>query len=94
MQAGRERQGLKILGKGHGGKMLLLKKCAQSIFNKAWKENEKQERALAAAEKRPLNEKAKQAKGVGKQAQNELSIITIRPNRLVVGPKLLSLRYR
>lgn len=47
--------------------MILLKNCAQSIVNKAWKENERQERALTAAEKCRLNEKAKQAKGVGKQ---------------------------
>ena len=65
-------------------------KRAQAAVNKTLKEQQKQQRALAAAERRRLNAEVKQAKAVEKQAQNELRSAANRPKQLVVRLKLPS----
>ena len=63
-------------------KQEISKKRAQTIINKVLKEKAKQERFLAAAEKRRLKEKVLRAKTIEKQAQNELNFVVIRSRQL------------
>ena len=70
----------------------IAEKRAQSVVNRSMKEKARQERALAAAEKRELREEVKQFKAVEKQAQQELKIAANMPKQLVVRLKIPSIR--
>lgn len=65
-------------------------KRAQTALNKSLIEKAKQERSLAAAEKRRMREEAEQARAAEKQAQNELNSIIIVPQQPIIGPHLPS----
>ena len=71
-------------------KQEIAKKRAQTIINKVLKEKIKQERFLAAVEKRRLKEKVLRAKTIEKQAQNELNFVVIRPRQ----PRQLIVRLK